>query len=880
MATRRPRRYKPKSIKKHINKVKKMMPKNSSDRQKMLVVLTYLASFALFSVLGGVFIVVVTLAIFSRDLPNPNSLLERSEELSTRLVDRNEEPIYEVFGEKNRQLIRLEDVAPALTEATLAVEDSNFYFHQGISIRGMLRAVKNIVLGGSLQSGSTITQQVVKNALLTQDQTVSRKLKEIVLSLQLENRYTKDEILQMYLNETPYGGQSYGALTASKAYFNKPPNELTIAESAFLAGLPQSPTRYSPYSSDPSAGLGRKDYVLYLMNERGWLDKNGERHYLNDELYEEAKAQVLKFEPAAASFKAPHFVFYVREVLADLYGEDFVEQAGLQVVTSLDLELQQELETIVKEDVESASYANVNNGSLVAIDPQTGQVLAMVGSKDYFADSEPEGCTSGITGENSCVFEPNLNVTLAKRQPGSSIKPITYAAMLAQGYTAAFPILDVPTVFRGADAGRDYIPANYDGEFRGSMSVRKSLANSLNIPAVKAVTLVGVESMIATAQKLGISTFEEADRYGPAITLGGGETKLLEMTGAFASLGAGGVYRDPTPLLEVRDAQGNVLYSYRDNGGEQAVSEEVAFIVSDILSDDGARSEVFGFGSLLNISGQQVAVKTGTTDDKRDNYALGYTKEIAIGSWVGNNNNEQMGAVASGISGATPIWRRSMLEALKDKEPNRFDPPDTVKKFEVDRLTGGLPYEDFDTRTEWLIVGTEPTSVSNWYQRLEICKEDGKLTNDDCKDADDTKTRTFIGIQAALYEWQMDVDAWIAENFDGDDKYFPPLMKSQLEYDGDDVKKDDPAIEIVALDDGQDVPRHFRLKAEVSTARDIDRVKIYLDGEKVSEDKSHPYGYNFELSGSQVGEHEFKVVVEDEKGNEDDDKIKLNVVGF
>ena len=449
MATRRPRRYKPKSIKKHINKVKKMMPKNSSDRQKMLVVLTYLASFALFSVLGGVFIVVVTLAIFSRDLPNPNSLLERSEELSTRLVDRNEEPIYEVFGEKNRQLIRLEDVAPALTEATLAVEDSNFYFHQGISIRGMLRAVKNIVLGGSLQSGSTITQQVVKNALLTQDQTVSRKLKEIVLSLQLENRYTKDEILQMYLNETPYGGQSYGALTASKAYFNKPPNELTIAESAFLAGLPQSPTRYSPYSSDPSAGLGRKDYVLYLMNERGWLDKNGERHYLNDELYEEAKAQVLKFEPAAASFKAPHFVFYVREVLADLYGEDFVEQAGLQVVTSLDLELQQELETIVKEEVESASYANVNNGSLVAIDPQTGQVLAMVGSKDYFADSEPEGCTSGITGENSCVFEPNLNVTLAKRQPGSSIKPITYAAMLAQGYTAAFPILDVPTVFRG-----------------------------------------------------------------------------------------------------------------------------------------------------------------------------------------------------------------------------------------------------------------------------------------------------------------------------------------------------------------------------------------------------------------------------------------------
>lgn len=881
MVTRRPRKfiqYKT-SSKKYLNKFKGLIPKNASSRQKLIINLTYFFSFVLFAVLAGIFIIVIALAIFSRDLPNPNALLERSEDLSTKLMDRNGESIYEVFGEKNRQLIQLEDVAKSLIEATMAVEDSNFYSHQGISIRGMIRAVKNIALGGSLQSGSTITQQVVKNALLTQDQTVSRKLKEIVLSLQLENRYEKDQILQMYLNETPYGGQSYGALTAAKAYFSKLPAELTIAESAFLAGLPQSPTRYSPYSSDPSAGLARKDYVLYLMNERGWLDANGERHYLNDEDYEIAKVEILKFEPASASFKAPHFVFYVKEVLADLYGEEFVEQAGLQVTTSLDLELQEAFQEIVREEVAAAGYANVNNGSLVAIDPQTGQILAMVGSKDYFAESEPEGCISGITGENSCVFEPNLNVTLAKRQPGSSIKPITYATMLSQGYTAAFPLLDVPTVFRGADAGKDYTPVNYDGEFRGSMSVRKSLANSINISAVKAVQLVGVSSMIDTAQRLGITTFDQPERYGPAITLGGGETKLLEMTTAFAAFGAGGVYREPTPILEVKDAMGNILYSYRDTGGEQAVDEEVAFLISDILSDDGARSEIFGFGSLLNISGQQVAVKTGTTDDKRDNYALGYTKEIAIGTWVGNNNNEKMGAVASGISGATPIWRRAMLEFIKDKEPNFFDPPDTVKKFEVDKLTGGLPYQDFDTRTEWLILGTEPTSVSNWYQRLKICKEDGKLVNDDCDDAGDTKTRTFIGILAAFSGWQMDVDAWISENFSDKSEYFPPLMKSRLEYDGDDVKKRDPEVEIVGMSNNQEVPKNFRLKVEVSSARDIDRVKIYLDGEKVSEDKSFPYGYNFEFNDGQLGSHEFKAVVKDEKGNEGEDRITLRVIG-
>lgn len=860
---------------------KNILPKDATSRKRLITLATMVATFTLFAVLIGVFVIFVALAIFSRDLPNPNRLLERSEELSTKITDRNDQPIYEVYGDKHRVLVKLEDVAPSVLHATMAVEDSNFYLHQGVSIRGLLRAVKNMALGGNLQSGSTITQQVVKNALLTQDQTITRKLKELVLSLQLENRYNKDEILQMYINETPYGGQNYGVFTAAKAYFNKDPKDLSIAESAFIAGLPQSPSRYSPYSSDPNLGIERKNYVLYLMNVRGWLDSNGARHYLSDEDYQAALSEELQFEAAGVSFKAPHFVFYVKEFLADMYGEDVIEQMGLQVKTTLDLEYQQAVTDIVKEEVDKAAFENVYNGALVAIDPKNSQVLAMVGSKDYFAESYPEGCISGITGEDSCLFEPNLNVTLAKRQPGSSIKPITYATMMEQGYPASYPLLDVPTTFQGADNGKDYNPVNYDGQYRGPMSIRKSLGNSLNIPAVKAIQIVGLQNMIKQAQKMGITTFDDPTRYGPSLTLGGGETRLLEMTNAFGVFANGGIYREPTPILEIKDSQGKILYSYRDNGGKRALSEGVAFLISDILSDDGARSEAFGFGSLLNISGQDVAVKTGTTDDKRDNYAIGYTKDIVIGTWVGNNNNEKMGAVASGISGATPVWRRAMLKFLEneDLEPNDFEAPDKVQKYEIDELTGGKPFKEFKTRYEWFIDGTEPITVSEWYKILEICKPDGKLANKECKDADDTEVKTYIDIQASKPEWQMDVDAWLSENYSGRDEYFPPRMTSKLSYDGDDVDKDkSPAVQIVNFKDGDTTPLRFRLKVEVSSARDISEVRIYMDGNRVAEDKSYPYGYNFELNASQSGEHEFKVVAEDEKGREGEHSIRIRVI--
>lgn len=849
---------------------------------KKLKTMTFVASVVLILMIVGLFGVIVVFAYFSRELPNPNRLLERSFELSTRFYDRKDNLIYEVFGDKNRTLVVLSDVNPYVTYATLSVEDAEFYLHKGYSIRGMIRALRNTFTGEGLQGGSTLTQQVIKNTLLTQDRTLVRKIKEFILSLQLENRYSKDEIIQMYLNETPYGGQNYGIYSASKAYFNKLPKDLTIAEAAYLAGLPQRPSYYSQFGANPEAGLQRKDYVLYLMRERGWVASDGKRHYLSEEDYEFAKNEELKFETARVPLEAPHFVFYAKQYLVDLLGEDVVEKGGLKVKTSIDLEVQKLAQETVTSELEEVSRSlNIWNGAMVVLDPKTGQILAMVGSKGYNLDPQPEGCISGSSGENSCKFDPYVNVALAPRQPGSAIKPITYATMLSQGYTAAYPLLDMPIAFEGAAPDKPYIPENYDGIYRGIVSVRKALANSLNIPAVEALKIVGIDNMINQAEKMGITTFKDRQRYGLALTLGGGETKLLELTGAFSVFAAKGTYIKPTPIIEVQDSSGKVIYKPKDPG-TKVLDEGTAFLISDILSDDGARSDVFGTGSLLNIPGHTVAVKTGTTDDKRDNYALGFTPSVVVGVWVGNSNNEKMNPyVASGISGASPIWNAFMKAYLKDKPDEKFEPPSNVQKFEVDRLTGGLPYRNFETRKEWFVKGTEPTARSDWFMRLEICKIDGRIANEGCKNAGKTDEKDFIRVTAPYSEWQPAVDAWIKEKYKDDERFFPPLMVSKLKFDGDEVtNKDEVNVEIVGVKENQNVPLNFRLNVEISAYNDIKIVRIYMDDEKVAEDTRAPFGYNFELKASDIGSHEFKAVVTDEDGNKGEAKIRLNVVGY
>ena len=444
---------------------------------KKLKTYTVIASAVLTLMVAGLFGTVVVFAYFSRELPNPTQLLERSFELSTRFYDRNDKLIYEVLGDKNRTLVKMEDVNPYVTYATLSTEDAEFYLHQGYSLRGMARALVNTFTGEGLQGGSTLTQQVIKNTLLTQDRTLVRKIKEMILSLQLENSYSKDEIIQMYLNETPYGGQNYGIYSASKAYFNKLPKDLTVAESAYLAGLPQRPSYYSQFGVNPEAGIERKDYVLYLMRERGWIAGDGKRHYLSQEDYDAARNEELKFETARVPLEAPHFVFYAKQYLIDILGEDAVEKGGLKVKTSIDLDLQKVAQETVTNELEESVNLNVWNGAMVVLDPKTGQILAMVGSKGYNLDAQPEGCISGTSGENSCKFDPYVNVAVSDRQPGSAIKPITYANMLAQGYSAAYPLLDMPISFEGSAPDKPYIPENYDGIFRGVVPLRRALGN-------------------------------------------------------------------------------------------------------------------------------------------------------------------------------------------------------------------------------------------------------------------------------------------------------------------------------------------------------------------------------------------------------------------
>ncbi|NBO17415.1 MAG: hypothetical protein EBV07_00770 [Proteobacteria bacterium] len=791
----------------------------------------------------GIFAVFI---IYSKDLPDPNRLSSKGNESGTKLLDRNGKPIFELYGDKNRVLIKLEDVSPNVLHATLSAEDAEFFIHSGFSVRGMARAVKNTLTGEGLQGGSTLTQQVVKNALLTQDRTVDRKIKELILSLQIESKYNKDEILQMYFNETPYGGQNYGIFAAAKAYFAKDPKDLTLSESAYLAGLPQRPSYYSPFSSNKEAGIERRNFVLS---------------------------------------KAPHFVFYVKDELIKMFGEDVVESGGLEVKTSLDIDVQENAEKIMTKVLETESVYGVGNAASVVFDTKTGEILSMIGSKNYFGKPEPVGCESATTGSKGCKFDPFFNVAVANRQPGSAIKPLTYAGLLERGFTPAFTFLDVPTTFTGEGVGTEgaYVPVNYDGTYKGPISMRKSLGNSLNIPAVKALKILGLQNFLDLSKKMGINSFGDKSKYGLSITLGGGETQLLELTSSYTVFGNKGIYNKPVSILEIKNRKGEVVYS-PDRNGERALSEETAFLISDILSDDFARSAVFGLNSLLKIPNHQVAVKTGTTNNKRDNYAVGFSPSYTVGVWVGNSNNEPLNErIASGISGATPIWAETMKFLLKDKpttgdKVEKFSAPETVKKVEIDERTGMLPYKDFPKRFEWFVKGTEPLSVSDWYQTVEVCKEDGRIANEDCKKADETDTKTYIGIKDYYPDWQIYTDAWLQEKFSKDDTYFPPTIISKLKYDGGDLAEIDPYIKIVAPQSSTNVPLKFRISTEISASEKVKNVKFYFDDKEVGEDSSYPFGFTFKLNEGNLGLHKFKAKVTDKNGNESSDEIILNVV--
>lgn len=676
------------------------LPRFGRPRKRILFPLIMFFGFS-------VFLFSVWLWLF-RDLPSPKELATRDRKISTKIYDRNEKLLFKVFRDQNRTLVKLADVPIYARQATIAVEDADFYSHPGFSLRGMSRAVVRNVTRGELAGGSTITQQLVKNALLTPEKTLRRKLREIILAIEAELVFSKDEILEMYLNEVAYGGSSYGIEEASQTYFGKRVKELTLAQAALLAGLPKAPTTFSPFGANPDLARARQLEVLSRMVQLG---------YITQKEAEDAAQEKLAFAPQRTDIKAPHFVMYVKQILAQKYGEHVVEAGGLEVITNLDLDLQEKVEKIVREEAEKIKNLRVSNAAAIVTRPGTGEILAMAGSKDYF-DIKIDG---------------NFNVTTALRQPGSSIKPINYSFALESGrYTAASIIDDSPITYQ-IPGTEPYSPKNYDSRFHGRVPIRTALGSSYNVPAVKVLASYGVEKMIEQGKKLGITTWDDPRRFGLSLTLGGGEIKMVDMAVVYGALANYGKRVDLHPILGVTDYRGQVLEEEGCDSslithrslpftlvyaaeavesevcGRQVLDPRVAFILTDILKDNGARTPAFGPGSLLVIPKHtEVAVKTGTTQNLRDNWAIGYTKDYVVAAWVGNNDNTPMLYVSSGVTGATPIWHRIMAELLLGQSNHPWDVPPGIIQVDICPFTGTLPCEGCGGKKEYFLEGTEP----------------------------------------------------------------------------------------------------------------------------------------------------------------------------
>ena len=712
-------------------------------------------------ILSGLIFAFLGFAWFAKDLPAPGKLSQVSG-ASTVFYDREGEILFETYKDKNRVPVELKDVSKYLKDATVAIEDKNFYKHQGVSQTGILRAIVNIIFKREIQGGSTITQQLIKNVLLTSQKTIPRKVKEIILAVMVEQKYNKSQIFQMYLNEAPYGGSFWGIGSAAKGYFDKSPKDLSIVESAFLAGLPQRPNFYSPFYGKNDAWKQRARDVLRRMREDKYITRSEETASLKG-------LEKLKFETPNLSINAPHFVFYVRDQIEKEFGSKILDQ-GIKVTTTLALDAQKITEKIVNEEIKKLKSAKVGNGAAVAIDSKNGEILAMVGSYDF--NNKDYG---------------KFNASTGLRQPGSAIKPLTYALALEKGYTTSTVIMDLKTTFPN-QGEEDYIPVNYDGKFRGPVQLRFALANSINIPAVKLLAMVGIRDFLQKAENLGLDTLAPTEsnlnRFGLSLTLGGGEVRLLDLTSAYSSFARGGSYLEESGILEIKDSKGRSIFKAKKPRENRVFSEETSFIISHILSDNIARSAEFGLNSYLNVGGKTVAAKTGTTNDKRDNWTIGFTKDITVGVWVGNNDNSPMDPIiSSGATGASPIWHRIMTQLLKSYSDGIMPQPKKIKALTVDSFLGGLPKDSYPTRAEYFREGTEPKEISPFYKKLKISKSGGKLANDVEIRSGNYDEKEFIVITEndpistdGKNRWQEAIDSWSREQ--SDDKFKYPTEES------------------------------------------------------------------------------------------------------
>jgi membrane peptidoglycan carboxypeptidase len=650
-------------------------------------IIIFFFSLAAACLLGMAFLFI----LFAKDLPRPEVFTERQSDQTTQIYDRTGQVLlYEIYGEEKRTIVPLSSIPDYFKKAVIATEDANFYTHFGLDVKSFANSLLKDLKTGTLNyGGSTIPQQLIRSTFLSTDKTATRKIREIILSIELDRKYPKDQILEWYLNQVPFGQNAYGAEAASQTYFKKSVSELSLPEIAILTALIKGPSYYNPYGNHKAELLARKDYVLDRMVNEGFLTKDQA---------DAAKKEPIVFQEISQPIKAPHFTLWVKDYLDQKYGEDFLREKGLKVYTSLDWQMQQSAEQIVKEESLKNRASNAANASLVAINPKTGEILAMVGSADWYATgSYPEGCS---ISENNCLFDPKFNVAVGTeqspgRQPGSSFKPFVYVTAFEKGYNDQTTLVDIQTNF-GIWGRENYIPQNYDGNFRGNVTLRSALAQSLNIPSIKVLYLVGggnlefanttdftgqeniyakgVQYSVKTAKEMGITTLNEPlSSYGPAIVLGGGEVKLLDMTSAYGVFATEGLEIPPVSVLKITDSGGNIIEQNKKTQ-KRVLSINSSRLINDILSDNNARAPIFGYSSSLYFPDYQVAAKTGTTQDYRDAWVIGYTPSIAVGVWVGNSNNSPIDR-KTGAMIAAPMWHKFLNKYLSDKSKENFTKP-------------------------------------------------------------------------------------------------------------------------------------------------------------------------------------------------------------
>ncbi len=771
-----------------------------------------------FAALGFLIVLIGAFFVYANDLPDPSRINSRNVTESSKIYDRNGALLYEIHGEVKRTLIEFDQIPDRVKQATIAIEDKKFYDHKGINLRGVARALFRDLTQGKSEGGSSITQQLVKNALLSPEKKLSRKFKEIILTVRIEQSLEKNDILKLYLNEIPYGQNAYGIEAAAQTYFGKPARDLSVAESAYLAALPQRPSYLNPYGSHRDVLDRRKNHVLQSM---------AELKFITPEEAAKAQKEEVQFKPARTGIEAPHFVMYIQEILEDQYGAAALEEGGFKVTTTLDLEMQKMAEEAITDNTSRLTQYGATNAGLVAIDPKTGEILAMVGSRDFF-DEENDG---------------QVNIAIRDRQPGSSIKPYVYAAAFEEGMGPATLFMDVHTVF-GQTNGEPYIPRNYSGKEYGPVSIRKALAGSLNITAVKALQLVGVRDAIKFMKKVGMTSELSPDDCGLSLVLGGCEIKLLDHTAGFAVFANNGIKHETEAILKIENSKNEIVYEAKEDQGEQVVNPEISYLISDVLSDNEARAYIFGSNNYLTLPGRPVAAKTGTTQNWRDAWTVGYTPQLAAGVWAGNMNGKLMKVGADGSIVAGPIWNSFMRKAHANKEVESFKRPDGIAEVAVDSVSGLLPTSatiaaNSPTKIEKFASSVVPSEGDNVHRLIKINKNNGLLAT--------TKTPPEY-IETRLYtvfhserpedpDWENPVRRWARDagflypptEKDGDGEVLPE--DNTIQYTTNDnsvIPASVGAMYIASPKNGSIIKNKTNITLILEESINTDGIKIYL----------------------------------------------------